>query len=201
LAVTHAFTELRTLSGLSALPVSAATRDALEHVLGGRGITATTRLGLPTGADPARIAGRTRVPSVRIGWSISALVALSQGVDVLLNALSQRQGRVQRSLSAATEPDDMCNSSTALATARTATTTPFAGPAREPEPRWTRPAYWALLLVTALIYPWNLGASEYYAAAVQSGTQSWKVLLFGSIDSSNAITVDKPPASLWVMGL
>jgi 4-amino-4-deoxy-L-arabinose transferase-like glycosyltransferase len=103
----------------------------------------------------------------------------------------------------------MSNSSTALAqnrnTDRTATATPSAGPAREPEPRWTRPAYWALLLVTAVTYLWNLGASkfanEYYAAAVQAGTQSWKALLFGSVDSSNAITVDKPPASLWVMGL
>lgn len=90
-------------------------------------------------------------------------------------------------------------------TNRTATATPCAGPAREPEPRWTRPAYWALLVVTAVTYLWKLGASgfanDYYAAAVQAGTQSWKALLFGSIDSSNAITVDKPPASLWVMGL
>ncbi len=44
-------------------------------------------------------------------------------------------------------------------------------------------------------------ANEYYAAAVQAGTQSWKALLFGSIDAGNAITVDKPPAALWVMAL
>ena len=42
---------------------------------------------------------------------------------------------------------------------------------------------------------------QYYAAAVQAGTQNWKALLFGSIDAGNAITVDKPPAALWVMGL
>ncbi|WP_433710530.1 ArnT family glycosyltransferase [Nocardia sp. CA-084685] len=62
-----------------------------------------------------------------------------------------------------------------------------------------------LLIATALLYIWNLAASgwanDFYAAAVQAGTQSWKALLFGSLDSGNAITVDKPPASLWVMGL
>ena len=36
---------------------------------------------------------------------------------------------------------------------------------------------------------------------MQAGTKSWKALLFGSLDAGNAITVDKPPASLWVMGL
>jgi 4-amino-4-deoxy-L-arabinose transferase-like glycosyltransferase len=99
----------------------------------------------------------------------------------------------------------MSNSTTALAPARTATAVPSVDPAREPEPRWSRPAYWALLVVTAVTYLWNLGASgyanDYYAAAVQAGTQSWKALLFGSLDSGNVITVDKPPASLWVMGL
>ena len=56
-----------------------------------------------------------------------------------------------------------------------------------------------------MLYLWNLSASGYandfYAAAVQAGTQSWKAWLFGSLDSGNAITVDKPPASLWVMVL
>jgi 4-amino-4-deoxy-L-arabinose transferase-like glycosyltransferase len=72
-------------------------------------------------------------------------------------------------------------------------------------PRWERPALLALLAGTALLYLWNLSASGYandfYAAAVQAGTQSWKAWLFGSLDSGNAITVDKPPAALWVMTL
>ena len=59
--------------------------------------------------------------------------------------------------------------------------------------------------ITAVAYIWNLSASGYansfYAAAVQAGTKSWKAFFFGSIDSSNFITVDKPPASLWVMAL
>ena len=71
--------------------------------------------------------------------------------------------------------------------------------------RWERPALLALLAGTAVLYLWNLSASGYandfYAAAVQAGTQSWKAWLFGSLDSGNAITVDKPPASLWVMTL
>ena len=68
-----------------------------------------------------------------------------------------------------------------------------------------RPSLLALLLASAVLYLWDLGASgtanSFYAAAVQAGTQSWKALLFGSLDASNFITVDKPPAALWVMGL
>ena len=45
-------------------------------------------------------------------------------------------------------------------------------------PRWVRPAVFGLLAATAVLYFWNLTASGYgnsfYAAAVQSGTQSWK---------------------------
>jgi 4-amino-4-deoxy-L-arabinose transferase-like glycosyltransferase len=73
------------------------------------------------------------------------------------------------------------------------------------QPRWARPSLLALLAATAVLYLWGLGSSgwanDFYAAAVQAGTQDWKALLFGSLDSGNAITVDKPPAALWVMGL
>jgi 4-amino-4-deoxy-L-arabinose transferase-like glycosyltransferase len=62
-----------------------------------------------------------------------------------------------------------------------------------------------LLLLSAVLYLWALShngwANEYYAAAVQAGTHSWKAFLFGSFDAANYITVDKPPASLWVMEL
>ena len=71
--------------------------------------------------------------------------------------------------------------------------------------RWAVPAVVTLLVVTAVAYLWDLSASGYansfYAAAVQAGTRSWKAFFFGSIDSSNFITVDKSPASLWVMEL
>ncbi|SFW73525.1 glycosyltransferase family 39 protein [Amycolatopsis australiensis] len=69
-------------------------------------------------------------------------------------------------------------------------------------PRWVRPAVFGLLAATAVLYFRNLTASGYgnsfYAAAVQAGTQSWKAWLFGSLDSGNVLTVDKPPAALWV---
>jgi 4-amino-4-deoxy-L-arabinose transferase-like glycosyltransferase len=62
-----------------------------------------------------------------------------------------------------------------------------------------------LLGLTAVLYVWGLGASgyanEFYAAAVQAGTKSWKAFFFGSLDSANYITVDKPPAALWPMEL
>jgi 4-amino-4-deoxy-L-arabinose transferase-like glycosyltransferase len=70
---------------------------------------------------------------------------------------------------------------------------------------WARPALIALLAITAIAYLWDLTASgtanSFYAAAVQAGTKSWKAFFFGSLDSSSFITVDKPPASLWVMEL
>ncbi len=74
---------------------------------------------------------------------------------------------------------------------------------RADDPAWTRPALLGLLTGTALLYLVDLAASGYansfYSAAVQAGSQSWKAFFFGSFDSSNFITVDKPPASLWVM--
>jgi 4-amino-4-deoxy-L-arabinose transferase-like glycosyltransferase len=73
------------------------------------------------------------------------------------------------------------------------------------QPRWSRPALLILLALTAALYLWDLSASgyanSYYAAAVQAGTKSWKAFFFGSLDAGNSITVDKPPASLWVMEL
>jgi 4-amino-4-deoxy-L-arabinose transferase-like glycosyltransferase len=74
------------------------------------------------------------------------------------------------------------------------------GPAEQAA--YVRPSALALLVGTALLYLWNLTASGYansfYAAAVQAGTQNWKAWLFGSLDAGNAITVDKPPAAIWV---
>jgi 4-amino-4-deoxy-L-arabinose transferase-like glycosyltransferase len=62
-----------------------------------------------------------------------------------------------------------------------------------------------LLLGTSVLYLWNLGASgwanAFYSAAAQAGSQDWTAWFFGSSDSANAITVDKPPAALWITGL
>jgi 4-amino-4-deoxy-L-arabinose transferase-like glycosyltransferase len=74
---------------------------------------------------------------------------------------------------------------------------------RPSDPPWVRPALIALLAITAGLYLWDLSASgwanAFYSAAVQAGTKSWKAAFFGSFDASNFITVDKTPASLWVM--
>ena len=77
---------------------------------------------------------------------------------------------------------------------------------RRPEdPAWARPALLALLAATAALYLVGLSrngwANAFYAAAVQAGTKSWKAFFFGSFDAANFITVDKPPASLWVMDI
>jgi 4-amino-4-deoxy-L-arabinose transferase-like glycosyltransferase len=58
---------------------------------------------------------------------------------------------------------------------------------------------------TAVLYLWNITingmGNQFYAAAAQAGSTNWEALLFGSLDSRNFITVDKPPLSQWVMGL
>ncbi|MGV0789149.1 glycosyltransferase family 39 protein [Mycolicibacterium sp. XJ2] len=77
--------------------------------------------------------------------------------------------------------------------------------AERADARWVRSALISLLLATAVLYLWGLGsngwANDYYAAAAQAGTKDLKAWLFGSFDAGNAITVDKPPAALWVMAL
>jgi 4-amino-4-deoxy-L-arabinose transferase-like glycosyltransferase len=74
-----------------------------------------------------------------------------------------------------------------------------------PAPRKQWPWVAALLTGTAVLYLYNLTATgwanSYYAAATQAASQSWKAWLFGSLDAGNIITVDKPPASLWLSGL
>ncbi|HEX5332583.1 MAG TPA: glycosyltransferase family 39 protein [Cellulomonas sp.] len=76
---------------------------------------------------------------------------------------------------------------------------------RATRPRWERPAVVGLLVATAVLYLWDLSASSwansFYSAAVQAGSQSWTAFLYGASDAAGSITVDKPPASLWVMAL
>ena len=71
------------------------------------------------------------------------------------------------------------------------------------------PLDWAavalLMAAAAFVFFWNLTASsyanEFYSAAAQAGSESWEAFLWGSLDAGNAITVDKPPASIWLMAL
>ncbi len=63
----------------------------------------------------------------------------------------------------------------------------------------------ALLVATAVVYFYNLTANgwanSFYSAAAQAGSVNWEAFFFGSSDAANSITVDKPPAALWVMAL
>src|SRR4051812_24317465 len=63
----------------------------------------------------------------------------------------------------------------------------------------------ALTAAAAALYLLNLSATGYgnlfYAAAAEAGSHSWSAWFFGSLDANNFITVDKPPASLWITGL
>jgi 4-amino-4-deoxy-L-arabinose transferase-like glycosyltransferase len=78
-------------------------------------------------------------------------------------------------------------------------------PPRAPIVTGDRARLGLLLLGTAVLYLWNITvngmANQYYAASVEAGSRDWEALLFGSLDSHNFITVDKPPLSQWVMGL
>ncbi|MFL6098963.1 MAG: glycosyltransferase family 39 protein [Actinomycetales bacterium] len=71
------------------------------------------------------------------------------------------------------------------------------------DPGWHRPALAGLLSLTSVLYLWGLSANgwanAFYSAAMQAGTKSWAAFFFGSSDAGGSITVDKPPASLWVM--
>src|SRR3954466_1029531 len=70
---------------------------------------------------------------------------------------------------------------------------------------WVRPALITLLAATGVLYLWDLGASgwanAFYSAAAQAGSTNWEAFFYASSDAGHSITVDKPPASLWVMSL
>ncbi len=71
--------------------------------------------------------------------------------------------------------------------------------------RWERVGLVTLLTVTAVLYLWHLSingyGNDFYAAAAQAGAQSWSAWFYGALDAHDFITVDKPPAALWITGL
>src|SRR3954468_15690238 len=68
-----------------------------------------------------------------------------------------------------------------------------------------RPELGALLVLAAVLNLWALSrngwAKDYYSGAGRSMASSWNAYLFGSLDPSGVMTVDKPPAALWVQAL
>ena len=71
------------------------------------------------------------------------------------------------------------------------------------------PARWwpeALVgVATAVLYSWSLSinglGNSYYAAAVTSMTRSWSNFFYAALDPGGWVTVDKPPAALWLQAL
>ncbi|KAB2379478.1 glycosyltransferase family 39 protein [Actinomadura montaniterrae] len=67
-----------------------------------------------------------------------------------------------------------------------------------------RAALGAIMALATVLYGWGVwsqSGNSYYAAAVLSGTKSWKAFFYGSLDAGNYITVDKPPLALWTQEL
>lgn len=62
-----------------------------------------------------------------------------------------------------------------------------------------------LVAVSAAAYLVGIGttgwANSFYSAAAQAGATNWTSFLYGASDPGNLITVDKPPASIWLMAL
>jgi 4-amino-4-deoxy-L-arabinose transferase-like glycosyltransferase len=67
------------------------------------------------------------------------------------------------------------------------------------------PELLGLIALAGTLNLWALSrngwANEYYAAAVRSMSSSWHNFLFGSLDASGVMTVDKPPLALWIQSL
>ena len=70
---------------------------------------------------------------------------------------------------------------------------------------WHFVALAGVVLLALALNAWGLSkagyGNTYYAAAVRSMTMSWKNFFFGAFDPGGFITVDKPPAFLWVGAL
>ncbi|MFI0787408.1 ArnT family glycosyltransferase [Streptomyces lydicus] len=66
---------------------------------------------------------------------------------------------------------------------------------------------WTLLLILAMasvLYGWGIdhaGVHPYYSAAVRSMASNWHAFVFGGLDPSGSITLDKIPGALWPQAL
>lgn len=81
----------------------------------------------------------------------------------------------------------------------------FDAPSVFSAPAWERASLVLLLVSSAVLYVWKLDqngwANAYYSAAIQAGQHDPVAFFYGSSDWGNSITVDKPPLSLWVIGI
>jgi 4-amino-4-deoxy-L-arabinose transferase-like glycosyltransferase len=71
---------------------------------------------------------------------------------------------------------------------------------REAALRWERPALAAVLALATVLYAWGIGHAAihpYYSAAIRSMATSWRAFVFGGLDPSGSITIDKLPGAFW----
>ncbi|MGC7098607.1 ArnT family glycosyltransferase [Amycolatopsis lurida] len=76
--------------------------------------------------------------------------------------------------------------------------------AEESAPATTRTAVWtlaAICLLAGLLYAWGFASGSwgntYYSAGVKAMSSGFTNFLFGAYDPAGAVSVDKPPMSLW----
>ncbi len=175
---------------------------------------------------PVRTVRRAAVPLGRRSLSVAATIASAEagkqaGTRITFPIPTRRPALQRRSMDGSPgelveERDDAALAQTGPALGTpvdpTASITPVSEPGatvgwlrRGGRPWWSNPAMVLLGVLAGVLYfhqlDSNAMSNTFYAAAVKSGTESWKALFFGSLDPSSAITVDKPPASLWLMAI
>ena len=71
---------------------------------------------------------------------------------------------------------------------------------------WAR--YWPeliLIVISGSVFFWDLTVNgwgnPYYASAGQVGSENLESMFYGSADGGNGLSVDKPPAHLWIIAL
>jgi 4-amino-4-deoxy-L-arabinose transferase-like glycosyltransferase len=75
-----------------------------------------------------------------------------------------------------------------------------AAPRRSGRQDWELPVLLLVLALATSLYGWGIGHASidpYYSAAVRSMSTSWRAFLYGGLDPSGSITVDKIPGGLW----
>ena len=74
-------------------------------------------------------------------------------------------------------------------------------------PAWALPAHAGVTILAAVLYTWEpvalggLRQQLLHRGRPSRPRSAWKAFFFGSIDPGNFITVDKPPAALWVQAI
>ncbi|QHC23824.1 ArnT family glycosyltransferase [Streptomyces sp. GS7] len=75
---------------------------------------------------------------------------------------------------------------------------------QRPSVNWELSALLLILAAAAVLYAWGIdraGVHPYYSAAVRSMAANWHAFVYGGLDPSGSITVDKIPGALWPQAL